>query len=89
MALSPVKTEVGPLRISVKLLVTTMMAATFLEGSATLVAVRITLAGEGKICGVLRRPLGLTVPHVIPEHPGPLSVQSTLLLGCPAEATLA
>lgn len=70
-----------------KLLATVNMTATFLEGSATLVAVMITLDGEGKTCGAVTTPSALTVPQVNPEHPGPASVQSTALLGIPAEMT--
>jgi hypothetical protein len=86
---SPVMSKAGPLTDTVKLLVTTMMAATLLKGSATLVAVSVRLAGESKICGAVKTPLALTVPQVNPAQPAPLSVHTTPVFGFPAEITLA
>jgi hypothetical protein len=87
--LLPGNSKLGPLTDIVKLLVTAMVAATPREESATLVAVTVTLAGDGKICGAVKTPLGLTVPQASPAQPGPLTVHSTPLFGFPAEVTLA
>ena len=77
------------MRKSEKLLVTWKIPVACLEGSATLVAVTISLEGDGNICGAVTVPLELTVPQLAPAHPGPLSDQRMLVLGRPAETTAA
>jgi hypothetical protein len=88
-ALLSVKSDACPLMASVNRLVTAIVVAAFFDGSAILVAVTVTLAGDGRIWGATNTPIGLTVPQAFPEQPGPPSVQVTMPLGLPAEATLA
>ena len=66
--------------------VTVIVAAADLEGSATDVAVRVTVAGLGRVAGavyVIAVPDALLatdrVPHVAPLQPAPDSVQFTPL----------
>lgn len=89
VALAPAITDAGPFTASVKPLAGVIAAAAVREGSATLVAVSTTALGDGKICGAVKTPLVLTVPHAVPKQPGPLSVHVTAVVGLPAEATLA
>lgn len=74
---------------------TVMVAAALFEVSATDVAARVTVAGEGTIAGavyVIATPEALvlveSIPHVAPEHPVPLSVHVTPLL-CASLVTVA
>ena len=50
-AVADVETVPGALSCNVKWLVTTIPTEVCLEGSATLCAVSVTEAGDGKICG--------------------------------------
>ena len=63
VALAPARTLGGAERCNAKLLVMVTDSETCFEGSATLCAVRVTLAGEGKIPGAVNVPLESTVPH--------------------------
>ena len=84
-ALAPAATDEGPLTVKVKLLVMVIAAVAFFEGSATLVAVIVTVGGDGKVCGAVKRPIELMAPHAAPAQPDPLSAHVTRLLGFPAE----
>ncbi len=84
---APVFTVVGPPTVSVKLLVTVIAAPADFEGSATLRAVSVTLAGDGRICGAVKSPPESTVPQAAPEQPGPDTLQFTAWLGLPEPLT--
>jgi hypothetical protein len=58
------------------------MAEARLEGSATLCAVSLTVAGFGRICGAVKLPFVSTVPHA-KGHAVPASDHSTAVSGCP------
>jgi len=62
-AVTPGCTVAGALSCSEKLLVIRAFAEFCLEGSATLVAVRVTLAFPGRICGAVKFPFTSTLPH--------------------------
>ena len=53
VAVAPLSTEVGPLTARVKFAVRVSVALAIFDGSATLVAVTATFAGEGRICGAV------------------------------------
>ena len=57
----------------------TVAEADFVE-SATEVAVTFTCAGLGTVAGAVYDPLDDTVPHAVPEHPAPFTVQVTAVL---------
>ena len=59
----------GSRRREVAVIVTATDA--LLDGSATLVAVSSTVGGEGNICGAMKTPLDVTVPHALPDIPRP------------------
>src|SRR6266852_6462947 len=61
---APVCTEEGALSCSVKLLVIVTFAEFLREGSAALVAVTVTLAGLGRICGAVYFPLASIAPQL-------------------------
>ena len=88
-AVAPVVSEVGPESENVKLLVTLTDAEAILAGSASLFAVRVTLGGDGRICGAIKSPLASTVPQAGPEQPAPETVQLTARFGFPEPLTLA
>jgi hypothetical protein len=87
-AVPSVGTLAGALTVSVKLLVTVMDAEARLEGSAALCAVKVTLEGEGRICGAVKFPRASTTPHPL-EHAVPETLQRTVVSGCPALVMLA
>ena len=68
---------------TVKLLVIVIVADAFCEGSATLCAVSVAVAEDGKTCGAVKLPLASTAPHA-DGHASPLSDQRTAASGCPA-----
>src|SRR5579862_5293249 len=84
-ALVPTATDEGPLTVKVKLLVTVTAAVAFFDGSAVLVAVIVSVGGDGRFCGAVKIPLALTAPHATPSQPAPLSAQVTPRLGFPAD----
>ena len=65
-----------------KLLVMATAAEICFEGSATLCAVSVAVAGEGRVCGAAYFPLVSTVPHP-PAHAGPERLQRIAVSGCP------
>jgi hypothetical protein len=87
-ALIPELTEPAALSASVKWLVMVILAVADFAGSATLVAVTVTLGGEGRICGAMKSPAEFTVPHAAPEQPAPVVFQITAVDGFPAEVML-
>ena len=76
-AVAPLATAEGPLTVKVNALVMLSVAPAAFEGSAALVAVRVTLAGVGRICGAVNSPPKSTVPHAAPAQPGPATLQLT------------
>ncbi len=89
MAALPAVTDDGPATASENELVTVMVPAPLLDGSATLVAVREMVGGAVRICGAVYVPEESTVPHEAPVHPLPESNQVMDRLGLPAEFTVA
>ena len=81
--------EDGPLIASVNRLVTLTATVSAFDGSAPLVAVTRTIAGDGNTCGAVKTPLELIVPQAFPLHPAPLRVQLTAALGLPPEVIVA
>ena len=81
--------EEGPLIASVNRLVILTANAAVFDGSAVLVAVTRTVAGDGSTWGAVKMPFGLIVPQAFAMHAAPLSAQLTVVLGLPAEATVA
>jgi hypothetical protein len=77
---APAATLAGAETWRVKLLVMVTAAEVHLDGSATLWAVRVVVAGKGKICGAVKSPLESIVPHPS-EHAAPDSVQRIVGLG--------
>jgi len=71
-----------------KLLVMATAAEICFEGSATLCAVSVALAGEGRICGAVYLPLASTAPHP-PTHAGPERFHRIEASGCPLLVTVA
>jgi len=71
-----------------KLLVMATASEICLEGSATLCAVSVVLAGEGSLCGAVSFPLAPTVPHPL-AHAGPERLQRIEVSGCPLLVTVA
>jgi len=84
-ALAPAAMDDGPLTVSVKWLPGVIVALALREGSATLLAVSTMIPGDGMICGAVKTPLASTVPQAAPLQPGPLKLQTTAVLGFPAE----
>ena len=54
-----------------------------LVGSATLVAITVTVAGEGTLVGGMYSPFTEIVPHPAPVQPAPLTVQVTAVFEVP------
>lgn len=52
-------------------------------GSATLVALTITIPGEGTLAGGTYSPLGERIPHAAPTQLGPLTLQATAVFEVP------
>jgi hypothetical protein len=59
------------------------LAEADLVGSATLIAVTVTAAGEGTLDGGIYRPLLEIVPHAAPVQPAPFSVHATAVFEDP------
>lgn len=85
--LDPAANDEGPLSENVKVLVTVTAAVELFEGSARLVAMRVTDGGVGRIRGAVKSPAEVTEPQAAPEQPGPFSTQLTARSGWPFEAT--
>jgi hypothetical protein len=71
-----------------KLLVMATAAEICFEGSATLCAVNVALAGVGRICGAVYLPLASTAPHPL-AHATPERLQRIAVSGCPLLVTVA
>jgi hypothetical protein len=69
-----------PRRITARIV---KLAEADLVGSATLVAVIETIGGKGAVDGDTYRPFGEIVPHVTPEQPVPVTVQTTAAFVAP------
>jgi hypothetical protein len=65
-----------------KLLVIVSAAEACFEGSATLCAVKVTLAGEGRICGAAYVPAASTLPQLL-GHAAPDKLHRVAESGCP------
>jgi hypothetical protein len=85
---APAGTLAGAESCKEKLLVMATAADICFEGSATLCAVSVALAGEGRICGAVYLPLVSTAPHP-PAHAGPERLQRIAVSGCPLLVTVA
>lgn len=48
-----------------------------------LVAVTVTVDGEGTVLGAVYNPVDVMVPQVLPLHPAPLTVQDTAVFEAP------
>lgn len=80
VALVPAGTLGGAESCNEKLLVMVIVAEFCFVGSATLCAVSVTLAGEGRIPGPVNVPLESTVPHEF-GHAAPDKLQRTVVSG--------
>lgn len=80
VSLAPAGTLGGAESCNAKLLVTVTAAETCFEGSATLCAVSVMLAGEGRIPGAVYVPLVFTVPHAL-GHDAPDKLQRRVVSG--------
>lgn len=87
VVLVPAGTLDGAESCSEKLLVMVIVAEICFEESATLCAVSVTLAGEGRIAGAVKVPLESTVPQAL-GHAGPERLQRTVVSGWPALVSL-
>jgi len=65
VAVPPAGTPLGAESCSDRLLVIATVAEICFEGSATLWAVSVAFAGEGRICGAVYFPPASTVPHAL------------------------
>ena len=81
-AVTPGCTLAGALSSNEKLLVIWTFAELCLEGSAALVAVSVTLAFPGKICGAVKFPFASTLPQDA-VHDGPERLQRIAGSGLP------
>jgi len=63
-------------------------AEAFLDGSAALVAVTVTVAGDGTAEGAVYSPAPLTVPQVAALHPAPCTLHVTPVFGVPTTDAL-
>ena len=88
VAVAPAGTLEGAESCREKLLVMATAAEICFEGSATLCAVSIALAGEGRVCGAVYFPLTSTVPHPLAQ-PGPERLQRIAVSGWPLLVTVA
>jgi hypothetical protein len=61
----------------------TMDAEPVLDGSAVLVAVTLTVDGDGTVEGAVYSPAPLTVPHAAELHPAPCTVHVTAVFDVP------
>lgn len=80
VALVPAGTLDGAVSRSVKVLVMVTTAKICFEGSATLCAVSVTLAGDGRIPGAVYRPVVSTDPQAV-GHALPDRLQTTMVSG--------
>jgi hypothetical protein len=85
-AVAPTGTLDGAESCNEKLLVIVSAAETCLEGSATLCAVNVTLAGEGRICGAVYVPAASTLPQLL-VHAVPDKLHRVAESGCPLLTT--
>jgi hypothetical protein len=75
---------VGLMLIKIAVATTTVMfAEADLVGSATLVAVNWSVAGEGALAGGVYSPPAEMLPHAAPLHPAPLIFQVTAVFEDP------
>jgi len=81
-AVAPTGTVEGAASCSEKLLEIVSAAETCFEGSATLCAVNVTLAGEGRICGAVYVPVASTLPQPF-GHAAPDKLHRVEESGCP------
>lgn len=80
VALAPAGTLDGAESCNAKLLVIVTAAEICFEGSATLCAVSVTVAGDGRIPGAVNPPLAYTIPHAL-GHAVPDKLQRTVVSG--------
>lgn len=88
VALVPAGMFDGAESCSAKLLVMVTAAEICFEGSATLCAMIVTPAGEGRIPGALNEPLESSVPHALGQA-APDKLQRMLVSGRPLLVTVA
>jgi hypothetical protein len=89
VAVLPAFTDEGPVTAKENVLVMVIVPVPLFDGSATLIAVNVTLGGAVRICGAVYAPEEFTMPHAAPTHPLPDTTQVTARLGLPAEFTVA
>jgi hypothetical protein len=85
----PALTDEDPVTAKENVLVIVIAPVLLFDGSATLIAVRVTFGGAVRICGAVYIPEELAVPHAAPTHPLPDTIQVTARLGLPVEFTVA
>lgn len=83
---APTDTLEGAESCNEKLLVMVNAAETCFEGSATLCAVNVTLAGERRICGAVYVPVASTLPQPF-GHAAPDKLHRVAESGCPLLTT--
>ena len=88
VAVPPAATLEGAESRNEKVLAMATAAEICLEGSATLWAVSVALAGAGRICGAVYLPLASTAPHPL-AHAGPERFHRIEVSGCPLLVTVA
>jgi hypothetical protein len=86
VAVAPAGTPDGAVSWSEKLLVMVSAAEVCFEESATLCAVSVTFAGEGRIPGAVKCPPPSTLPQAL-GHAAPERLQRTAVSGCPLLVT--
>ena len=86
VAPAPALTLDGAESCNAKLLLMATVAETCFEGSATLCAVIVTLAGEGRVPGAMNVPLESSIPHAV-GHAAPDKPQRTVVSGWPLLVT--
>ena len=64
------------------------LAEADLVGSATLVTVTLSVAGEGTLAGAVYSPPPEMVPHAAPVQPAPLTPQVTAVFELPVTAAV-
>lgn len=88
VAVPPAGTFDGAESCKEKLLVTVTAAEICFEGSATLCAVNVVLAGKGRICGAMYLPFASTDPQPLVQA-GPERLQRIAVSGWPLLVTVA
>lgn len=88
VAVAPAATLDGAESCNEKLLVMVSAAEICFEGSATLCAVKVTVAGEGSVCGAVYVPMASTEPHPLAQA-APERLQRIEVSGCPLVVTVA